>query len=90
MGEPAYLTQESKSGSTLRLGLAKGVPPRCALYFNCKTSLVDEFRSVFPDAFSFEGARAVLLDPDRPIPAAALAQCIAAALTYHRRRRQSA
>ncbi len=88
-GEPAYLTEASRSGSTIRLGLAKGDPPRCALYFNCKTRLVDEFRSAFPEALSFEGDRAVLLDPDRPIPTAAVAQCIAAALTYHRRRRKA-
>jgi uncharacterized protein DUF1801 len=88
-GEPAYLTEATRSGSTIRLGLAKGDPPRCALYFNCKTSLVEEFRSAFPDAFGFGGNRAVLLDPDRPIPAAALAQCVATALTYHRRRRKA-
>lgn len=89
-GEPAYLTEASKSGSTIRLGLAKGRPPRCALYFNCKTPLVEEFRAAFPDAFGFEGNRAILLDPDRPIPTTALEQCVAAALTYHRRRRNAA
>ena len=69
------------------IGGAAG-PPSC--FFNCKTSLVTEFRDAFPDAFGFEGNRALLLDADRPVARAALAQCIAAALTYHRRRRKSA
>jgi len=89
-GEPAYLTEATKSGSTIRLGLTKGEPPRCALYFNCKTSLVDEFRAAFPDAFAFDGNRGLLLDPDCQIPAGAVTQCAAVALTYRRRRRKAA
>ena len=89
-GEPAYLTEASKSGSTIRLGVTRSEPPRCAIYLNCKTTLVEEYRAVFAEAFQFEGNRAVLLDPAAPLPKAALAQAIAMALTYHRRKRKAA
>ncbi len=84
-GEPAYLTLASGSGSTLRLGVIAGGGP--AVLVNCRTSLVASFREHFADALAFEGARAIRLDPATPLPEAALGQCLALALTYHRRRR---
>jgi hypothetical protein len=89
-GEPAYLTEATKSGSTIRLGVTRSAPPRCAIYLNCKTTLVEEYRAAFAEAFEFEGNRAVLLDPAAPLPKSALAQAIAMALTYHRRKRKAA
>jgi hypothetical protein len=89
-GEPAYLTEATKSGSTIRLGVTRSDPPRCAVYLNCKTTLVEEYRAAFSDVFAFEGARAVLLDPETPLPRHALAHAIAMALAYHRRKRRAA
>ncbi len=83
-GEPAYLTAQSRSGSTIRLGSPKTQPGHCALYFNCNTNLVDTFRSLFPVGLQFEGNRAIVLAPDAKIDKPALALCIGAALTYHR------
>ncbi len=83
-GEPAYLTAASKSGTTIRIGWKKAAPERCALYFNCRTSLVEDFRARFPEPFTFEGNRAVLFDAAAPLPRDALTACIKAALTYHR------
>lgn len=86
-GEPAYLTTQSGSGSTLRLGwknaVAGGSAPRLAIYFNCKTTLVDTFRTMYPNDFGFEGNRALLIEADVPAPLDALGFCISAALTYH-------
>jgi len=89
-GEPAYLTEASKSGSTIRLGVTKGAPAWCAIYLNCKTSLVEEYRAAFADALAFEGNRAVLLDPATALPEQVLAQVFAMALTYHSRKRKAA
>ncbi len=83
-GEPAYLTTRSKSGSTVRIGWKKARPTEYAMYFNCQTTLVDTFRSLFPNDFRFEGNRAIVFQASQPVPADALAFCIAAALTYHR------
>ena len=83
-GEPAYLTTQSKSGSTVRIGLSKAQPGACAVYFNCNTTLVHTFRTLFPTGLTFEGNRAIVLKAGERIPKDSLAFCIAAALTYHR------
>lgn len=83
-GEPAYLTQASKSGSTIRLGATKSAPDKCAVLFNCNTTLVDTFKSHFASTFSFEGNRALLVPTTGALPVEPLSMCLRAALTYHR------
>ncbi len=86
-GEPAYLTAETASGSTIRLGWPKGAPDRVAVYVNCKTTVIPMFREVAPDAFTYEGNRALLLPVGGDIDEGALRFCISAALTYHLKKR---
>ena len=85
-GEPAYLTPVTRSGSTLRMDWKPRAPDVCALYFNCQTTLVETFRSLFPETFSFVGNRAVLTPLSAPLPEDAVKTCIATALTYHTRK----
>ncbi|WP_187182165.1 DUF1801 domain-containing protein [Rhizobium sp. WL3] len=85
-GEPAYLTEVSRSGTTIRLGATREVPHDSALLFNCKTSLIDMFRTAFPDEFKFDGNRALVIPADRAMPCKPLLFCLSAALTYHRRK----
>ena len=85
-GEPAYVTAHSKSGSTIRIDRKKTGAPRYAMYFNCRTTLVDTFRTLFPGEFVFEGNRAIVFDERDSVPHDALGVCIAAALTYHLRK----
>ena len=87
-GEPAYLTLESKSGSTIRIGWKASAPAQYAMFFNCRTTLVDTFRTLFPE-LAFDGNRAIVLDATRDVPAESLAVCITAALTYHRSKKAS-
>lgn len=84
-GEPAYLTEATGSGSTIRLGLPKSPEGMGAVIFNCRTRLVETFRAQFPEALVFQGNRAILLDPSAPLPTEQLSMCLAMALTYHRR-----
>jgi hypothetical protein len=88
-GEPAYLTNKSKSGSTIRLGGHKRSRAHYALYFICHTNLVARFRRLFPDQLEFDGDRALVFHVDDSIPTDALTHCIAAALTYHRNKGRS-
>ena len=81
--EPAYLTSETKSGSTIRLGWKKSAPAQYAMYFNCQTNLVETCRTLFPGEFKFEGNRAIVFDTSDVVPRDPLACCIAAVLTYH-------
>ena len=85
-GEPAYLTGATGSGSTIRLGWFRSSDRNCAVLFNCRTTLIDTFRSRFPDVFAYEKNRAILLGDREPLPRAPLSACLEMALTYHRRR----
>jgi hypothetical protein len=84
-GEPAYLTSRSGSGSTVRIDWKKKRPDEYALYFNCQTTLVDTFRTLFPRELRFEGNRAIVFHASDEVPNDALTVCLRAALTYHRR-----
>ena len=83
-GEPSYLTEESGSGSTVRLGVTKA--GRAALFVHCATTLIADFKDLYSDLLEFEGKRALLL-PDAPAHTDALSHCIRLALTYHTRRK---
>lgn len=87
-GEPAYVTT-NRSGSTVRIDWKEGDPQHYAMYFNCQTTLVDDFRFLFPDDFTFDGNRALIFGLEDEVPEDALAECVAAALTYHRRKRRA-
>lgn len=89
-GEPAYLTEASGSGSTIRLGWFRSSERNCAVLFNCRTTLIDTFRARFPGDFTFAKNRAILLSASEPLPLASLSCCLNMALTYHLRRRQAA
>ncbi|WFE74228.1 hypothetical protein [Roseinatronobacter sp. S2] len=84
-GEPAYLTQTSKSGTTIRLGRTRSAPQDAAIFFNCQTSLVGEFRMQFADEFRFDKNRAVIIPHERPLPENAVRFCLCRALRYHLR-----
>lgn len=85
-GEPAYLPKTPRVGTTVRLGAPRQSAGKYAAYFHCKTTLLQTFRSIYPDEFSFEGDRAIIFSVGDDIPEAALAQCFGLALTYHLRR----
>lgn len=80
-GEPSYI---SKHGSTLRFDWKANKANEYALYFNCKTRLVEIFREFYADELLFEGNRAVVLNMDDALPEAVLKHCIQLALTYHK------
>ncbi len=81
-GQPSYVTK-SKSGSTIRIDRIDSQAGRYAMYFHCQTTLVDTFKEIFRDKFSYEGNRSIVFDGDDKIPVKALSHCISLALTYH-------
>lgn len=86
-GEPAYLTEKTRSGSTLRIGYKDTEPAYVAMYFNCQTTLVEKMRWSFSEAFKFDGNRAVKIDVDGRLPRPEIRECIDMALRYHRLKR---
>lgn len=83
-GQPSYLTTETGSGSTIRIGRVKA-DDRIAMYFHCQTDLVETFRELYP-SLEYEGNRSILFDAASKIPEKALRHCIGLALTYHARK----
>lgn len=80
-GQPAYLTQQTKAGTTLRLGQPK--TGGFAIYVHCQTTVISDFRALFPDDFAYDGNRAVLFRDRGDIDDDKLRLLILAALTYH-------
>ncbi|MEP3889756.1 MAG: DUF1801 domain-containing protein [Hellea sp.] len=81
--EPAYLTEVTKSGTTLRFDWKEKRPHKMGLFVNCKTTLIQSFQDMFADELSFEGTRAIWLNLNEPLPRDILAICIGKTLTYH-------
>jgi len=79
-GEPSYLT---KKGSTLRIDWKPKKPDQYAMYFKCTSKLVENFREVYGDFFTYEKNRAILFSFEDEVPIVELQACITAALTYH-------
>ena len=86
-GEPAYVTSETKAGSTVRIDWKKSTPGQYFMYFICTTNLVETFKTSFPNDFEYEGNRALVFSEDDAVPMDSLAICVAAALTYQRDKR---
>ncbi len=79
-GQPSYLT-ETRAGSTIRLGMPKA--GGYALFVHCQTSLIGDFRALFPDDFRYDGNRAVCFSAETPPDPDKLRLLIRNALTYH-------
>lgn len=57
-GPPSYLTEETGSGTTVRIDRLK-TGDGYAIYFHCQSGLVGQFRELYPDTFTYEGQRAM-------------------------------
>lgn len=81
--EPSYLTEATKSGTTLRFDWKVKYPDKLGLFISCQTTLIQSFQDQFYDELNFEGNRAIWLDMHQPLPRDILAICIGKTLTYH-------
>ncbi|MEJ2142804.1 MAG: DUF1801 domain-containing protein, partial [Gammaproteobacteria bacterium] len=72
-GEPSYA---AKGGSTIRMDWKESKPNQYAMYFHCKTKLVDTFKELYRDTFDFEGNRAIIFNQDDDIEVDELKHCI--------------
>ena len=88
-GQPAYLPEATKAGTTVRLGYVAEVANPLRIYVHCQTNLVDRFRERFGDTLTFEGDRAICLSDTDALPDAPLRHCIAMVLNYHRDKRSA-
>lgn len=80
-GQVSYVTEESGSGTTVRVD--RFGASDIAVFVHCRTSLIGTFRGLFPDLV-YSGNRAIVLSPVQPIPVEPLRALIEMALTYKR------
>ena len=80
-GEPSYL---AKGGSTVRIDWKERSPDQYAIYFICNTPLVETFKRIYKDTFTFDGKRAIVFSETDDLPVDELKHCVSTALTYHR------
>ena len=80
-GVPSYLPDKPRVGSTLRIGQFD--EEHIALYFNCQTMLVENFRSMFGDDVEFSKNRAVLFKVSEPLPESIIQTCASITFRYH-------
>ncbi|MCC0034526.1 MAG: DUF1801 domain-containing protein [Hoeflea sp.] len=85
-GEQSFTPIKRNVGSSVRI--SERMDGSLALMFICHTNLVDEFRDLYPDTLTYEGNRAIILQPGVDADRVALEHCIALALTYKLRKRQ--
>ena len=80
-GEPSYIT---KNGSTIRMDWKESKPDEYAMYFHCQTKLIDTFKELYRDQFTFEGNRAIVFNRNDKVAESELKHCISIALNYHK------
>ncbi len=82
-GEPAYLTDETGSGSTIRLGYKDKTPDSVDIYFNCQTTLIKDIKQKYADELVCENNRLIRIPIAEALPTDTLSDCLTMALKYH-------
>jgi len=83
--EPAY--NNPKTGSAVRIDWKSNAPHHYMVYFNCKTSLIDEFKMLYPDKFKYQRSRAIIIHQNDTLDIEAIKHCFYLSLTYKLRKK---
>ncbi len=81
-GEVSYVPHHPKSGTTIRFSY-RPASEQCAILVHCSTTLIDNFKNQYPDAFEYEKNRAILFPPNKDIDICLLTEFLKNALSYH-------
>ena len=84
-GQQAFHPSRPRIGTTIRID--KVNEREVAMYVHCQTTLVDTFRSYFPD-LTFQGDRGIIFDVSCPLPEHEIEVCAREALLYHLNKRR--
>ncbi|MGF1794005.1 hypothetical protein C9J48_22375 [Photobacterium profundum] len=78
--EPSFVVD---GGSPIRIDWKSHTPNQYAMYFQCKTKLVDTFKELYDDTFRFDDDKGIVFTVDDDIATRELAHCISLSLRYH-------
>ncbi len=81
--QPSYITSTPKSGTTIRLDCINS--SEYAIYVHCQTTLIAEFKEIYPD-YKYEGNRAIIFNVANKPPLKIVKHFIYLALSYHYRK----
>ena len=81
--EPAYVTRNPCSGTTIRLNASKGSDRLAGLFVHCQTDLIEKCRELYGSRFEYDKNRGLIFEPGKALPEDELRHFIAMALTYH-------
>lgn len=87
-GVPSYLPKRANVGSTIRIAPVKGMD-EVGMFFVCTSGLLDEFRELYPETFTYHGSRTLTLRGELPGCRDELRHVVALALTSKIRKRKS-
>ena len=80
-GEPSY---SSKTGSPIRVDWKPKNPRHVSLFVNCKTILIETYKELYPNTFTYIGNRELTIALAEPLAKQELRCCISIALRYHK------
>ena len=86
-GQPSYITEQSKTGTPIRLGVPK--IGGFALFVHCQSRVIPEYLAKFPAWDRIDGTRAVLFERPTDIEPLRHGWLIERALTYKLTRQKS-
>ncbi|WP_305985636.1 DUF1801 domain-containing protein [Roseibium sp. MMSF_3544] len=84
-GQPSFVSVKPRTGTTIRIDRDKTDAGDVALFVNCQTSLVSDWRTLFPH-LRFGGDRSVHFSLGEDLPENEIRHMVAMALTYHTRK----
>jgi hypothetical protein len=80
----SYLAQPKlKQSSTIRIDWSNKYPEQIRIYFICNTLLVETFKELYPETFSYENNRAIVLNLNDSFNTPQLKHCLEMSLNYH-------
>jgi len=80
-GQPSYLAAKPRQSTAIRLWSTND-HEFFGVFFHCQTSIIPEFRNLFPGDFRFDGNRGILFRPGEDPQAERLRVAIGHALQY--------
>lgn len=79
-GEPSY---KAPNGTPIRMDWKEDSSDKFYIFFNCKTVLIETYKTIYGTRLFFEGNRAIVLNLSDELPREILQHCFSLALKYH-------
>ncbi len=84
-GQPSWLPERKRTGTTLRCFWSPQRPERISLFVPCSTTLIETMKTLYPKTFEYEGKRGLHMSLTEDLPHDAIDHCAFLTLTYHRK-----